>query len=245
MRLTSRRVLAAVAIASTAGIGFGPVAAASHDSEGDQWVGTPRADEYMGSRYNDSASGRGGPDAMQGHRGMDYLDGGAGWDNVSGGLRSDLIFGGAGSDLTTGGDAGDLVLEDDGDDRVNGAAGSDWILLARGSDVVQAGAGRDLLLVYGDNDPDTVQCGDGRDLVVYLERRGATDRYRGCEQKFDSDEINEAIESGEVDLPPVPPVLNTFGTADDSEAAKAMPRGPLTRQAALRWSKRQLLASTN
>lgn len=245
MRLTSRKALAAVAIASTASIAFSTVAATGEDRRGDMWEGTPRADQYMGSRYDDMALGRGGPDAMQGHRGMDWLFGDAGWDSLSGGLRSDMIWGGTGSDLTTGGDAADLVMEDDGDDLVNGGAGGDWLLVGLGSDVVRAGPGRDLALVVRDGNPDTLKCGTGRDLVAYLGAPDASDRYRGCEQRYRIGELEELIVSGAVELPPFPPILDSLSVSVEAEAAKSAPRAPVTRPKALRWSVRQLRASAS
>ena len=130
--------------------------------EGENIIGTNKADSLEGGNGNDTLEGR---------QGKDNLFGGGGDDILSGGNGPDTLEGGTGNDTLLGNNGDDILVGDEGNDVLTGGNGNDSFTLTsgQGTDEITDFSTGDVLLLSAELSFDDLSIGfDGSSTNITL-----------------------------------------------------------------------------
>jgi Ca2+-binding RTX toxin-like protein len=133
--------------------------------DGDDIIGTPRADRLIGTSEGENIHGLADDDIIHGRGGADHINGGRGDDQILGGAGADIIRAFKGQDDISGEAGDDRLYAGQGDDLVRGGAGNDYMHGWAGNDRLRGGTGRDILIGWTGND--SLEGGSGADTFVF------------------------------------------------------------------------------
>ena len=150
--------------------------------EGQEIIGTSRADRLVGTPGGDIIAGLAGDDLILSREDNDVIHAGDGNDRIVAGQGDDIIyagkgddvvFAGSGDDYVSGGEGDDIIFGEEGDDTLEGDEGSDEIFGGRGNDRILGGQDNDKLrgekgedFIVGDEGDDEIDGGDDDDIII-------------------------------------------------------------------------------